>query len=183
MQQITITDINGVVTATQTPTTVSWMAIAAPLLMFFLFFREIGKDRVKIIKTFSSPSAGETRRRLLKDNKKMLVYLFVGTVAGPLVLAAAIGNGAIHRVTIDRHYNQLIFEKVKRGVVLERTQTSVSDFTSAEMQYGRGSSAIILIRPDGKLVYPLGDEQLQNESNQYVVLTALREVIGHEISP
>ena len=48
----------------------------------------------------------------------------------------------------------------------------------SRMQFNRGARTIGLLRRDGSTLYPLGEQQLQNEPDQYVVLNAIREFIG-----
>ena len=66
----------------------------------------------------------------------------------------------------------------KRGDTVVRAFTVQGDeLSGADMQFNRGASTIVLIRRDGSLLYPLGEQQLQDEPDQYVVLNALRAAI------
>jgi hypothetical protein len=46
------------------------------------------------------------------------------------------------------------------------------------MQFNRGARTIVMIGKDGRQIFPLGAQQLQDEPDQYVVLNALRSAIG-----
>lgn len=178
MQQITIVDIDGILTATQTPTPFPWILLILPVIVFVVFFRAICKQNAEIRKTFSKALIEAEGQRLLRKNKR---FLFLISAVVPLVTIFFIlgEDQTVRRFKIDRHDNWLEFDRLKDGVVLQHAQEPASDFVSAEMEYEKSTSHIILIRPDGGLVYPLGDSQSQNEANAYVLLTALREVVGH----
>ena len=95
-----------------------------------------------------------------------------------LLLLSRTGQKATYRVTIDQAKRRIISEKLQDGKVLDSTTTSAADVASAEMEFNRGARKIALIHRDGHQSFPLGEEELQNEPDQYIVLNALRQSIG-----
>ena len=64
------------------------------------------------------------------------------------------------------------------GKSVTHTVTPTDEIASAEMQFNRGARTIVMIGKDGRQIFPLGAQQLQDEPDQYVVLNALRSAIG-----
>jgi hypothetical protein len=82
------------------------------------------------------------------------------------------------RVEVDQPSRQIVSQELSNGKVISSTAITASDLNSAEMQFDRGKRTIVLIGRDGQQIFPLGEERLQNEPNQYVILNALRAAIG-----
>lgn len=101
--------------------------------------------------------------------------------ADALVIALSLwrfGQGDTYRVTVDQQHHQIVSQRIDGNKVVANTTTPASDLTSAEMQFNRGASKIVLIHRDGHQSFPLGEQELQDEPNQYVVLNAMRLAIG-----
>jgi hypothetical protein len=84
----------------------------------------------------------------------------------------------IYRIVVDQQAHEVVSDKLVDGKSVEHTVTPVGEIASAEMQFNRGARTIVMIGRDGKQIFPLGEQQLQNEPDQYVVLNAIREAIG-----
>lgn len=106
----------------------------------------------------------------------MLILPILGLAL--MLFLSRIGQKTTYRVDIDQQTHQITSEQLKDGKVISTTTTPASDLTSAEMQFNRGARTIVLIHRDGHQSFPLGEEELQDEPDQYVILNALRQVIG-----
>lgn len=82
-------------------------------------------------------------------------------------MSANFSSGTVHSETVT-----------KSGAVVSQQDTSLADIASAEMQYNRDATRIALILRSGEQRFPLGALHYNNEPDQYVVLTKLRENIG-----
>lgn len=82
-----------------------------------------------------------------------------------------------YRLQIDKADHRITSEARRGGTVVSSFTVSGADLSSADMQYNRGASTIVVLRRDGSQLYPLGEQQLQDEPDQSVVLTALRDVL------
>ena len=102
-------------------------------------------------------------------------------IAGSLLvlfgLLAALPKPASYRLHIDVPNRVITSEGVRNGTLVSSFMVNGSDLSAAELQSNRGDTAIVLIRQDGSLLFPLGEEKLKGEPDQYVVLTALRATI------
>ena len=85
----------------------------------------------------------------------------------------------IYTLTIDFAANAVLSRATRGSADVSSFTVKGRDLSAADMQSNRGATAIALTRQDGSLLFPLGEEMLQNEPDQYVVLTALRKVIAN----
>jgi hypothetical protein len=111
-----------------------------------------------------------------KQQWKML--LIPGLAALVLILMWRSPNNPVYRIVVDQQAHEVVSDKLVDGKSVEHTVTPTSEIASAEMQFNRGARTIVMIGRDGKQIFPLGEQQLQNEPDQYVVLNALRQAIG-----
>lgn len=112
---------------------------------------------------------------------RMLILPILGLAL--LLFLSHIGQKTTYRVDINQQTRQITSEELKDGKVISSTTTPASDLTSAEMQFNRGARKIVLIHRDGHQSFPLGEQELQDEPGQYVILNALRQVIGQSPVP
>lgn len=82
------------------------------------------------------------------------------------------------QVDIDQQTGEIVCSESDKGKVISSTTVTASELTAAEMQFNRGARRIVLIHRDGHQTFPLGEAELQGEPDQYVILNALRQVIG-----
>ena len=92
---------------------------------------------------------------------------------------ALIPRAPTYHLQVDRAAHQVTSEARRGEAVVTSFSVAAQDLSGADMQFNRGASTIVLIRRDGSLLFPLGEQQLQNEPDQYVVLNVLREEIAH----
>ena len=63
----------------------------------------------------------------------------------------------------------------------------LESFASADLEYRRQDRRIVAVLRDGRTIYPLGEDYVASEPDQFVVLTAIREAIGRtppeQVSP
>ena len=83
-----------------------------------------------------------------------------------------------YTLILNREKRTLTSEARVKNAVQAGFTVDAEDLNSAEMQFNRGATTIVLVRRDGSLLYPLGEQQLQDEPDQYVVLNAIRQMIG-----
>lgn len=95
-----------------------------------------------------------------------------------LFLLSFLGQKTSFRAEVDPQAHQIISEELSRDKIISKTIISTDDISSAEMQSNRGATRIVLLLHNGTQVFPLGQQHLQNEPDQYVVLTAMRQAIG-----
>ena len=88
-----------------------------------------------------------------------------------------------YTLTLNREARTINSEARVKNTVQSRFTVAASDLNSAEMQFNRGAITIVLVRRDGSLLYPLGEQQLQDEPDQYVVSNAIRKMIGEVPQP
>ncbi len=88
-----------------------------------------------------------------------------------------------YHLRVDRAAHQVTSEGRRGDAVVESFTASGSELAGADMQFNRGASTIVLTRRDGSVLYPFGEQQLQDEPDQYVVLTALRDLITPATNP
>ena len=112
---------------------------------------------------------------------KML--LLPGCLTLLLLFLANVGEKVTYRVTVDQASHTITSDQIKGGKVVGSAALPASDLTSAEMQFNRGARTIVLIGRDGSQHFPLGEAQVQDEPDQYVILNALREAIGQPVLP
>lgn len=86
------------------------------------------------------------------------------------------------RLQVNRAAHQVTSEAQRGTAVVTSFSVAASDLSGADMQFNRGATTIVLIRKNGSLLYPLGEQHLQNEPDQYVVLNVLRDEISHSSS-
>lgn len=91
---------------------------------------------------------------------------------------ALIPSVPTYHLQIDKPGHRITSEARRGDAVVNSFTVNGSDLSSADMQYNRGASTIVLLRRDGSQLYPLGEQQLQDEPDQSVVLTALRDAIA-----
>ena len=88
-------------------------------------------------------------------------------------------HGSTFRMTIDVSRSQITSDEISsRGRLIREQIFPASAIASADMQFNRGARTIVLIHRDGSQSFPLGEEFVQDEPDQYVVLNALRTAIG-----
>ncbi len=95
-----------------------------------------------------------------------------------LLIFSDIGHHLVYRVAIEKQSHLITCEQIVNGQLTSTVVIPSSDITSAEIQFNRSARIIALVHRDGHLSYPLGQEQVTNEPDQYVVLNALRSTIG-----
>lgn len=98
-------------------------------------------------------------------------------VLGSLALTPSVPT---YHLQINKASRQITSEARRGDAVVNSFTVSGTDLSSADMQSNRGATNIVLLRHNGSQLFPLGEQQLQGEadqSNQYVILTALRELI------
>jgi hypothetical protein len=106
-------------------------------------------------------------------------FLLIPAVLCLIVMQSMfMGQKTSYRVEVDQPTRQILSQEWSKGKVISSTTIPVSDLNSAEMQFNRGASRIVLIHRDGRQEFPLGEQHLQNEPDQYVVLNAMHEAIG-----
>ena len=82
------------------------------------------------------------------------------------------------QVEVDQRSRRIILSEMEKQTILSSSTLDAVDLASAEMQSNRGARRIVLIARDGHQIFPLGEEELQGADDQYVILNALRQVIG-----
>jgi hypothetical protein len=107
--------------------------------------------------------------------KMMLVPALAALVLTPMWHSP---NNPVYRIVVNQQAHEVVSDKLMDGKSVEHTVTPTGEIASAEMQFNRGARTIVVIGRDGKQIFPLGQQQLQNEPDQYVVLNALRQAIG-----
>ena len=91
---------------------------------------------------------------------------------------ALMPSAPTYHLQVDRAAHSVTSEERRKDVVVSSFSVSANELSGADMQFNRGASTIVLIRKDGSLLFPLGEQQLQDEPDQYVVLNVLRDVIA-----
>ena len=105
--------------------------------------------------------------------------LFIPALLAVVIYSSSfIGQKTTYRAEIDQETRQITSEQLEKDKIVSKTTIPASDLNSAEMQFNRGASRIVLVHRDGRQEFPLGEQHLQNEPDQYVVLNALRQAIG-----
>ena len=89
-----------------------------------------------------------------------------------------IGQKTSFRIHVDEPARQIISQEFKGDKVLSTVTTPFSDISSIEMQSNRGALTIAILHRDGHLSFPLGEQALQDEPDQYVILNTMRQAIG-----
>jgi hypothetical protein len=107
--------------------------------------------------------------------KMMLLPVLAALVLIPMWHSS---SNPIYRIVVDQQAHEVVSDKLVDGKSVEHTVTPTGEITSAEMQFNRGARTIVMIGRDGRQIFPLGEQQLQNEPDQYVILNALRQAIG-----
>ena len=107
-----------------------------------------------------------------------------GLLIGPVFIAYLlytahrVGGQSTYRAEIIPETHQIISEQMDKGKLTAKTIVPINDIASAEMQSNRGATRIALIMRDGTVMLPLGPIALQDEPDQYVALTAIRQVVA-----
>lgn len=159
MKLITIiTHANGHLVAEQRPQSTGFLVA---LLSLFLLLLAIQFIRARAWKWLLFPAGA---------------FLF-------LILLSFVGTPTTYRINIDQPHRLIVSEQIVDGKVVATTTIPASDLSSAELQFDRGARTIVLIHRDGRQSFPLGEQELQDEPNQYVILNALREAIGQNPLP
>ena len=105
-------------------------------------------------------------------------------VLGALMIALAIGMTVLatawpaYRMTLNRRSNTISWSAVKHNKQVSYDEVQVADVNSAQFEFNRDARCIVLVLKDGSPTYPLGRQHFSGEPQQYIVLNAIREVIG-----
>ena len=97
-------------------------------------------------------------------------------------LLALMPKAPTYHLVVNLDDGQIRSEAKRGDRVVSSFVVSTHELSGADMQFNRGATTIVLIRKDGSLLFPLGEQQLQNEPDQYVVLNVLRTAIGNTAS-
>lgn len=115
--------------------------------------------------------------------KRMWQFLLMPVfITAWLYLLSFVGQKTSFRAEIDPDSHQIVSEELAKGKVVSKTIIHTSDISSAEMQFNRDATRIVLLLRNGTQVFPLGEQHLQDEPNQYVALTAIRQAIAQDAS-
>ncbi len=95
-----------------------------------------------------------------------------------LALTLLAKPGPAYRITVDRSENKIEWETIRGGRQVSHSEVASADLASADMEFNRDSRCIVLIHKDGTQSYPLGRQHFSDEPEQYVVLNAIRQLIG-----
>ena len=106
------------------------------------------------------------------------VALFVPAIFAWVAYLCFTAGQSTYRAEIIPETHQIISEQMDKGKLTAKTIIPINDIASAEMQSNRGATRIALIMRDGTVILPLGPIDLQDEPDQYVALTAIRQVIA-----
>lgn len=79
------------------------------------------------------------------------------------------------RMSLDSSAHLIETEEFVHGSKQQEHPFALADVASAEMQYNRDATRIALILRHGDRRFPLGHFHFNNEPEQYVILTRLRE--------
>jgi len=159
MKLVTIlSNANGQLVAEQRPQSVGFLLVIGTLLMLALAFYFV---RSRAWTMLVLPGLG-------------LLILFG---------LSLIGQKTTFRIQVDESGHQIVSQELKGDKVISTVTTPSSDIASAEMQSNRGARKIVLIHRDGHQSFPLGEQELQDEPDQYVILNALRAAIGQNSLP
>lgn len=107
--------------------------------------------------------------------KRLLFPALAAVVLVPLWHSS---TNPTYRIEVDKQAHKIVSEKLVDGKSVATSTIPATDLTSADMQFNRGARTIVLIHRDGHQSFPLGEDELQDEPDQYVILNALRQVIG-----
>ena len=83
-----------------------------------------------------------------------------------------------YKLVLDKTTGEITSITLRNGTPGETVSVPAKEISSAEMQFNRGATRIALVKRDGQILFPLGEQHLQGEQDQYVVLSAIREMIG-----
>ena len=95
-----------------------------------------------------------------------------------LFLVWVIVPGPTYRITVDRAAGKVEWVTLKGGKEGSSDALAASDIASADMEFNRNARNIVIVRKDGSQSYPLGRQHFTGEPEQYVVLNAIRQLIG-----
>ncbi|MEW9573513.1 hypothetical protein ABQJ54_17300 [Rhodanobacter sp. Si-c] len=159
MKLITIiTHANGHLVAEQRPQSAGFLMVLLALILLVVSIQFI---RARAWKWLLIPG---------------LAFLF-------MMLLSFTGTTTTYRISVDQPRHLIVSEQIVRGKIVATTTTPASDLSSAELQFDRGARTIVLVHRDGHQSFPLGEQELQDEPGQYVILNALREAIGQNPVP
>ena len=82
-----------------------------------------------------------------------------------------------YRMSVDSPAHTLKSEEFVKGNRHQEQSVALADVASAEMQYNRDAARIALILRNGEQCFPLGHFHFNDEPQQYVILTRLREEV------
>ena len=148
-----VQNAGGVLVAQQSPQTGAWfLNIALVLAAGFalLFWKRHQRQRAKFART-------------------ALYWLFLLRLLTPLYKTC--------QIRIDHNAHEISWTATRFGQQVSAESMPSSDIAAADLESSRGDRRIVVIRRDGTPVYPLGDMYLTGQTNQYVILTAIREMI------
>lgn len=87
-----------------------------------------------------------------------------------------------YRMSLDSPAHLVRTEEFVHDSKQQEQTVALADVASAEMQYDRDATRIALILRNGEQRFPLGHFHFNNEPQQYVILTRLREEI-RQVAP
>ncbi len=97
---------------------------------------------------------------------------------GALCMIWVVLPGPTYRITIDKAGRTVQWATRKGGKETSTESVSAGDLSSADMEFNRDARNIVLLHKDGTQSYPLGRQHFSGEPEQYVVLNAIRQLIG-----
>ena len=94
------------------------------------------------------------------------------------------GRPPSYRMTLTRSSGDIRTETVnKDNVVVSVAELRRSEMASSDMQFNRGDTRVVIVKKDGTVFYPLGEQYLQGYPQMYVVLNAIRQTLGQNAAP
>ena len=97
---------------------------------------------------------------------------------GALCMIWVVLPGPTYRITVDKAGGKVQWSTLKGGKETSTEAVPASDLSSADMEFNRDARNIVLLHKDGTQSYPLGRQHFSGEPEQYVVLNAIRQMIG-----
>jgi hypothetical protein len=91
-------------------------------------------------------------------------------------------HGVAYRMELKTQHRVLEVQTLRKDKIVASQTVKFSDIARAEMQFNRGDKRIVVVLNNGKEVFPLGDEYIQNEPNQYKPLIAIQKAVGLPLS-
>lgn len=88
-----------------------------------------------------------------------------------------------YRMTLDTSSGLIKTEARRKDAVLSTSYVSKVDISNAQMAFNRGDTRIVIVKVDGSIYYPLGEQYIQDAPEEYVVLNAIQRMIGQVPEP